>query len=703
MPAGFKTRHALARGCSESLAPRGKVEATIEIMKTIILGALTYYVVGASVGSAQAQTTSSLEEVVVTAKSLEEELPQQLSLYGAHLDTISAAQIQNGGYLDVASTLEALAPGLYISSQNGPFDYVQVSLQGSRTEDVLWLVDGIRINNRLYAGTTPLDTIPAGMIERIEVLDGGQALYYGTQAVAGAVNIVTKSFSDHPDGAFGLGADTNGGKQLNGYYRDALGNNQYVVYASHDESSGIRPYPLADYQPSGTDRDRYYDVTTLGGKYCYKFTDALTLSASYQHTDAKLDYAQPMLTAINYNQRDEDLVSTKLDYTPSDEFKFYIKDYYHRWHSFYTEYDNGSTPYVYTPAAPGTITVAGDHDFWGYKDYGINLLTQIAVNRGFEYLTGYDFQNYTGRDAVLVIEQQTEHVNAFFGQVRTTADLIPNAHLAAGARYNIPSVGESALVWNGSGQYEFSQALFLKASVGTAFRLPTAEELFANDPDDERGNPNLKPETSTNANLSIGGVVTAGTSPLKWELIGFYRDIKNFIDYQSFDAQTNQDVFGNVPGAVTVHGVEVTLDAPVTAAVSVNFNATYSHSRQTGSDLQFDQIPLTQVKAGMDYHPSDAPLGGTVTLVHVGDVDDEPLGAGDGRYGYGNYTVVDLGGRLFVDRARRQRIDLHLNNAFNKTYYSGLTHGVNDVSGDAYVVHDLALPRTFGANYTYTF
>ncbi len=44
---------------------------------------------------------------------------------------------------------------------------------------MLWLVDGVRINNRLYGGTTPLDTIPASMVERIEVLYGGQALFYG--------------------------------------------------------------------------------------------------------------------------------------------------------------------------------------------------------------------------------------------------------------------------------------------------------------------------------------------------------------------------------------------------------------------------------------------------------------------------------------------------------------------------------------------
>jgi outer membrane cobalamin receptor len=259
------------------------------------------------------------------------------------------------------------------------------------------------------------------------------------------------------------------------------------------------------------------------------------------------------------------------------------------------------------------------------------------------------------------------------------------------------------VVWNGSGQYEFSKSLFLKASLGTAFRLPTAEELFANDPEDERGNPQLRPETSRNANVSLGGSAAIGPSALKWELIGFYRVIRNLIDYQSFDPQTNQDVFGNVPGDVTVRGLELTLDAPLTAALSGNFNATYSHSRQSGSDLQIAQIPVSQVKFALDYHPGDLPIGASLSVVHVGDVDAEPFGSGNGRYEYGRYTVADLGGRIFIDRARHQRIDLHLNNAFNQTYYSGLTHGVDDASGDAYLVHALAQRRTFSAYYSYSF
>src|ERR1700761_4838584 len=157
-----------------------------------------------------------------------------------------------GGFLDISEALDARVPGLSILSKNGPFDYVDISLLGSRTEDVLWLVDGVRLNNRLYAGTTPLDSLPASIVERIEVIQGGESLFYGTQAVAGAVNIITKSFSDTPDGAITLGGDTNYGGHIDGYFRDRLGPGDFVIYGSLDTSRGFRPFPFADFQPSET-------------------------------------------------------------------------------------------------------------------------------------------------------------------------------------------------------------------------------------------------------------------------------------------------------------------------------------------------------------------------------------------------------------------------------------------------------------------
>lgn len=72
----------------------------------------------------------------------------------------------------------------------------------------------------------------------------------------------------------------------------------------------------------------------------------------------------------------------------------------------------------------------------GIQGYGVNLLAKLTPTRGVEYYAGYDFQNYSGEDAVLLIAPNTERVNAVFGQIQTTHDLIRNVTLTAGARYN---------------------------------------------------------------------------------------------------------------------------------------------------------------------------------------------------------------------------------------------------------------------------
>lgn len=633
--------------------------------------------------------TVPIEEIVVTAPRLEQNLPQILASQGVRLDTIPAIEIAKRGYIDIAQALQGLAPGLYVSPKNGPFDYVDVSLQGARTSDLLWLVDGVRINNRLYAGTTPLDTLPAAMVERIELLEGGQALFYGTQGVAGAINIVTKDFAEQPGGAVSLGGDTNGSGHADGYFRDSFGRSHFVLYADLDISEGFQPYRDQDYQPSATDRKRAFSVYSLGGKYAYDLTDDLRLSASYQFGHAKLDYAAPYLVYQARNERDEHIASAKLDYTPGDALQLFAKGYYHRWASEFTEFDN-------VIGSPGSLDTVEDHGPWGYTDAGVNLMAKLQTVRGVDAIVGYDYQNYSGSDAVLVISQKTEDVHAVFGQLATNADFIENAKFAVGLRYNAPSAGPSATVWSASGKYDITPELFMRGLVGSAFRLPTAEELFADDPHDERGNPNLKPERSINLNASIGG--TFG-SHFRWEAIGFIRNVKDLIDYGEFDAVTDQVVFANVSGIVRVRGGELDLSAEF-ADYSASLNYTYSHSVM-GSGLQINRVPEQQLKATLDYHPEELPFGLTATLLYNGDI--YRSGLANGRSDYGNYPVLDISGRVFLDDGRHSVVTVRLENVFDEVYATGLGTAQRDVDGSNYTYWNLGVPRTLSVRYSYNF
>src|SRR5690606_14099158 len=247
--------------------------------------------------------------------------------YGADLEIITDEQVRNHGFVDVSQSLEMLVPGLHLTTQAGAFSYVNLQMQGSRSSDVLWTLDGVRINNRLYNGTSPADTLPSSMIERTEVLKGGHGLMYGTQAIAGVVNVVTRSFSDTLGGAVSVGTGSAGLRRVNGYLRGTAGYHKFVGWASRDQSDGYEIYDR--YQPGAVNRKRGYDVDRLGLKYGYDVTEQLSLSLTGILTNATLDY--PSVSNVSVNDRQEGIFSAKLDYVPSDTALFMLKAYHHTW------------------------------------------------------------------------------------------------------------------------------------------------------------------------------------------------------------------------------------------------------------------------------------------------------------------------------------------------------------------------------------
>jgi outer membrane cobalamin receptor len=643
-----------------------------------------------SAQAVRAAEAPAVSELVVTG-GLEETLPSELAKYGNRVDVVTSRQIELSSFPDTGQILSKSVPGLYVAPQNGPFSYVFASLQGSRTNEVLYLVDGVRISNRLYNTTPPLDTVPAHIVDRIEVLDGGQGLFFGASAVAGVINIVTKPFTDTTTGKFSIGGDTNDSVTANGYVSGALGGLKVVAYASYDESKGFQPFPDADYQPSGTDRHRGYRLTSEGLKLAYDVTPDLKLSASYQHTQGYVDSILPTHAARAINQRNEDIAWAKVDWQVSDRTELFVKAYDHWWRSHYDEVDN---------VPGGGLDHVDDHEFWGFHDYGVNAMAKFTPTTGVETYLGYDLQTYGGRDDVLIIAQQKETTQAVFGQVRLTPDLIANTHLAAGLRYNSPDSGSSVTVWNVSGQYDFTPEFFVRGTTGTSFRLPDAESLFANDPlfNNEIGNPNLKPETGTNLNGSIGGE----TNRWGWELIGFHRETKNLISLSGPTPDPDVDTFINLPGKVTASGFEAVGHVDLNPSVSLQGSYTHTSTRQSGASTQFDRVPEDLAQAILDIHPEGRNFGGSVVGNYVGSVSDL-VGSGIGPVQHGKYGVVDLNGYVTFGPGDHSRINVSIENVLDETYYTRMSRAFRDVGGGAYLVRSLGEPRTLHVSYSYNF
>ena len=637
------------------------------------------------------------EELFVVGQRLEETTPQQLAEFGNRLETLSADDIKLGGFDDLSQALQMQVPGLYVAPKNGPFDYISCSLQGSRCEDVLWLVDGVRTANRLYNTTSPLDTIPANMIERVEVLYGGQGIFYGTQSTAGVINIVTKAFTGEPSGSIGIGFDDNNGSHLSADYRTDVGDHQVVLFVSNDESDGLQPFDDSAYQPSGTDRDRSYENFTFGAKYAYDFTDRSRLTLSYQRTDNDLDFARPYWTAVSKNERVDDWLTAKWDLAASDTVDLYVKAYWHDWDTEFTEIYNDIGP---GGALTGTQTVVSDHLFWGFKDYGVTTVAEFRPANTVELAVGYDYQRFWGEDQVWLIEDKTETVQAVYAQIRTTEDQLENTRLAFGARYNTLSGEADMTVWNFSGEHDLNDRLFLRGQYGTSFRLPDAEELYLRDCC-EVGNPDLEPEEGTNLEVGFGGR-SGGDAALQWQIIYFTREIENLIDIDFGNPAFPDGRFENFDEAVESDGWEFVVSAAINERNSVSFDYTDTDAHFKGSSAPLQRIPESLMKLAWTYRAMSAPIDVSVSLLHTGDVFDS-VASGIGRVDYGDYTVVDVGAGFYFDDDRRHRLGARLENLFDEDYGTSIGRGRLDTNNAVYPYRNLGAPRQLHVNYSYRY
>jgi outer membrane cobalamin receptor len=644
------------------------------------------------------------EEIVVYGTQIEESIPQDLSRYGNRVEIVTAEDIEERGYVDVTQTLQMLVPGLFIRPKNGQFDYFDASLQGSRNQEILWLIDGVRITNRLYNGTSPLDTVPAHMIERIEVLKGGQGIFYGTQAVGGVVNIVTKEFRNEPGGDLRLGLNSNDGYGVSGYYRAGAGDHQFVAYASQDQADGYLPYRDSDLQPSATDRERGYDVSMVGFKYGYNVSDRARLSLQYQHTENELDWMRPFLNYSTFNARDEDIWTLKYDWQASDTVGLFVKAYTHYWDTDYTEIFNVLDA---NGNVTGDLNVEYDRAYWGYEDYGLNAMAKFEPGGNFDYVLGFDHQNFSGWDDVWRIGALEETVNAVFGQVRTTPMFSERTTLALGLRRNEPSNTEASTVWNLSGQHNLNDNLFVRATLGTSFRLPDAEALFLNEyydadndgiPDDGYfaiGNPNLKPEKSRNINLSIGG----NYERFSYELIYYTRDITDYIDsyVPIVIAGVEGESFVNSDDEVNVDGLELISTFTINPSWALTASLSRSNSELNNDGIQLTGIPDSEIKLRADYSPQRAPYGLSLTVDRVGDI--------NARRGVvrGDYTVADLSAFYYLGDRREHQLVLRIENLTDEIYSSRVDRGTLDVGGSTYLYDNLGMRRTVHASYSRRF
>jgi len=122
-----------------------------------------------------------LDEIVTIGTKSEKSVSEQTT----KVEVITQEAIENSGASNLSEVLNA-TPWLYIAPSGK-----SISIRGMGHSDTLLLIDGKRVNGE-FSKTYELERIPSGMIERIEVLKGSSSLLYGSDAMGGVINIITK-------------------------------------------------------------------------------------------------------------------------------------------------------------------------------------------------------------------------------------------------------------------------------------------------------------------------------------------------------------------------------------------------------------------------------------------------------------------------------------------------------------------------------
>jgi vitamin B12 transporter len=233
----------------------------------------------------QAQTSvkPTLQDVVITANRM----PTKLTDVLADVTVIDRAELDLLGQSSLLDVLSNLA-GVQISRNGSYRSSSGVFLRGATSSQTVILVDGIRIGS-VTSGTPALENIPLDRIERIEVLRGAASALYGSDAVGGVIQIITREPGVKPVYTANVGVGGDGQQQAGLALRGSAGDLGYSLGWSREKADGISVLENPLSSAFNPDRDGF-EANSVDAKLRYQVSSQHQMNLSLLHSDTDYQF-----------------------------------------------------------------------------------------------------------------------------------------------------------------------------------------------------------------------------------------------------------------------------------------------------------------------------------------------------------------------------------------------------------------------------
>ena len=449
--------------------------------------------------SAQSLVDSLGQELIITATKV----PTPVKQNSKSILVIDSTAIAQSGVSDLSQLLDRQAGIRVNGALSNPGLNKSTFIQGGSAEDVLYLIDGIPLNDpSAIGGAFDIRNLSLAGIQRIEILKGAQSTLYGSNAVSGVINIITNNSTSEGlkiSGQAEFASLNTQSQQVNLSYK--TGRTTFDLSGSNRTSDGQSEATNTDPEGSRFDED---GITrrNLNIYLNHEFSDAVSVRPFYRNNRFNGFFDAGSFTDSG-------------DRFESDYYSLGIQG---AWKATGHELRLLTS---FTDTDRTFVTSFGTSDFSG-GHYNIDIFDRIQLGASSSLTIGLNFQEFGMTDSTAVVVTPSETVWSPYALYDIQLNQL---NLSAGVRNNEHSQFGNHTTFELSGSYFITDALKGFASYSTAFKAPLLPQLFGA----FGANPELLPEESEY--WTVGVNYGSTNSPFSFGASYFDRDVDQRITF----------------------------------------------------------------------------------------------------------------------------------------------------------------------------